>query len=106
MIKFQSNIEGHLDIFEVENEDEFEGEITKWKEIYIHGDPQGLKSLANLLIKIADTNQDNLNNLPNGAREHVHLKPKFDLSSSSDVVIVGRLDAKGTGEFYERYMPK
>jgi hypothetical protein len=31
MIKCQSNIEGHLDIFEVENEDEFEGEITKWK---------------------------------------------------------------------------
>jgi hypothetical protein len=34
------------------------------------------------------------------------LRPKFDLANSSEVVIVGRLDAKGSGAFYERYVAK
>ena len=104
--KYKSEIAGHLDIFVTENEDEFEGETTKWKEILIHGDPEGLKSFAHLLIKLADLNQDNIDGLPIGAREHKHLRPKFELSNSSNEVIVGRLDAKGTGQFYNGYVPK
>jgi len=65
------------------------------QEILIHGDPEGLKSLATLLIKLADTNQNDITNLPIEARHHVHLRPKYDLSNSSDNVIIGRLDAKG-----------
>jgi hypothetical protein len=106
MKKYKSAISGHLDIFVTENKDELDGEKMKWKEILIHGDPEGLKSFAQLLIKLADTNQENIDGLPVGAREHIHLRPKFDLSESSEEIIVGRLDAKGTGHFYDRYIKK
>lgn len=66
--------------------------------------PEGLRSLAQLLLKLADTNQNDVKELPVGAREHVLLRPKLDLSNSSDDVIIGRLDAKGTGHFYNRYV--
>jgi hypothetical protein len=103
---YKSEISGHLDIIVTENEDNFEGEKEAWKEIQIHGDSEGLKSLARLLTKLADTDQDKIDGLPIGAREHITLRPKFDLSNSSEVVIVGRLDAKGTGHFYDRYIEK
>ena len=105
MEKYSLKIRGNLDIFSAQNEDEYDGEITKWREILIHGDPEGLRSLAQMLIKIADINQDDIAGLPIGAREHIHLQPENDLSSSSDRVIIGRLDAKGTGLFYDRYIP-
>ena len=101
-------IDGHLDIFVSHNEEEFEGKISKWNEILIHGDPEGLKSFAKLLIEIAELNQEKVEDkyLPIGAREHYSLRPKIELANSSDTVIVGRLDAKGTGVFYERFIPK
>ena len=106
MQKYKSEIIGHLDVIVTENEDNFEGRKDTWKEIQIHGDPEGLKSLARLVIKLADTDQDKIDELPVGAREHKSLRPKIDLSNSSEVVIVGRLDAKGTGRFYDRYVEK
>lgn len=106
MNKYQSDIKGHLDIKIVEDSDEFEGKIETWQDILIHGDPDGLRSLAKLLMKIADTNQDERSDLPIGSREHVHLRPHLDLSKSSNEVIVGRLDAKGTGEFYQAFISK
>ena len=106
MEKYQSEISGHLDIFIAENEDEFEGETIKWQDILIHGDPEGLKSFARLLTRIADLNQDDIKDLPVGAREHIHLRPNIDLSKSSVEVIVGRIDAKGTSVFYDRYVAK
>jgi hypothetical protein len=106
MEKYKSQISGHLDIIVTENEDELNGEKIQWKEVLIHGDPTGLKSLAKLLIELADLNQNNVDELPIGAREHLHLRPKFELSNSSEEVIVGRLDAKGTGVFYDNYIPK
>lgn len=105
MSNFKSPIRGHLDIFVSHNEDVIEGEISKWEEILIHGNPEGLKSFANLLNSLADLDQDSLNNLPDRGREHFHLRPKFELANSSDLVIVGRLDAKGDGLFYDRYIP-
>ena len=101
-------IEGHLDIFVAHNEEEFDGEMSKWDEILIHGDPKGLRSLAKLLIDIADLNQEEVSDevLPIGAREHYHLSPNLELSNSSNEVVVGRLDAKGTGGFYERFIPR
>jgi hypothetical protein len=105
MKKYKSEITGNLDICIGQNEDECDGEIMKWQDILIHGDPEGLKSLATLLIKLANTNQNDIVDLPIGAREHVHLRPKYDLSNSSEQVIVGRLDAKGTGVFYDKYIP-
>ena len=106
MEKFKSQISGHLDIIVTENEDELDGEKMQWKEILVHGDPDGLKSLANLLIKLADLNQDNVDGLPIVTREHIHLRPKFELAKSSEKVIVGRLDPKGTGAFYTNYISK
>ena len=106
MKKYTSEITGNLDIFIVQNEDDCDGEIIKSQEILIHGDVEGLKSFATLLIKLADTNQNDIIGLPIGAREHVHLRPKYDLSNSSEKVIIGRLDAKGTGAFYDRYIPR
>ena len=103
-----NEINGHLDIFISHNEDEDEGEISKWDEVLIHGDPEGLKSFAKLLIEIADLNQEKVNDkfIPVGVREHYHLRPGIELSDSSIEVIVGRLDAKGTGAFYDRYIAK
>ena len=99
-------IKGHLDIFVVDKEDEFEGELVKWQEVLIHGDPDGLRSFASLLIQLADLNQENRIDLPIGAREHYHLQPNLALSKSSVQTIVGRIDAKGTGLFYDRYITK
>jgi len=31
--------------------------------------------------------------------------PEYGLSDSSESVIIGRLDAKGTGAFYDGYIP-
>lgn len=103
-----NEIEGHLDIFISHNEDDDDGEITKWAEILIHGNPEGLKSLAKLLIEIAELNQEKVEDkyIPIGAREHYHLRPGIELSKSSIEVIVGRLDAKGTGAFYKSYVSK
>ncbi len=106
MNNYQSDLKGNLDIKVIDDSEEFEGKVESWQEILIHGDPEGLRSLAKLLIKIADTNQNELTELPIGASEHVHLIPKLDLSESSNKVIIGRLDAKGTGEFYKAFKPK
>lgn len=105
MKKYISEITGNLDIFIAQNEDDWDGEKIKWQEVLIHGDAEGLKSFAALLIKLADVNQNEIIGLPIGAREHVHLRPRYDLSNSSEQVIVGRLDAKGTGIFYDRFIP-
>ena len=99
-------IKGNLDIFVSDNEDEFEGEIEKWQEVLIHGDPEGLKSFAKLLMKIADLDQETQEDLPVGAREHYHLRPNLELSKRSIQTILGRIDAKGTGDFYDRFVPK
>lgn len=101
-------IKGELDIFISHNEDEIDDVTTKWAEVLIHGNPEGLKSFAKLLLEIAELKQEDVEDkyLPIGAREHYHLRPGIELSKSSVEVIVGRLDAKGTGNFYDRYIPK
>ena len=103
---YGNEITGHLDIVVADCEDEFEGEINKWQEVMIHGDPEGLRSFAKLLIKIANLNQENRTDIPTGAREHYHLRPNLELSKSSVEAIVGRIDAKGTGYFYNGYVAK
>ena len=103
-----NEIEGILDVFVSHNEVEQDGAIVKWSEVLIHGNPEGLRSLAKLLTEIAELNQEEVDDkyLPVGAREHYHLRPGIELANSSDEVIVGRIDAKGTGESYERYVAK
>ena len=106
MKKFKSPIAGHLDILVTHNEDEYEGVKESWNEVLIHGDPEGLRSFANLLLQLANIDQEHNDKLPVGAREHVHLRPNWELAASSVEVIVGRLDAKGTGAFYDAYEQK
>lgn len=97
-------MKGNVDIFIAHNNEDND----KWNEILIHGDPDGLKSLAQILINLANINQEKIDNktLPIGAREHIVLSPNIELSKSSDKVIIGRLDAKITGKFYNRFIPK
>ena len=82
--------------------------MIEWNEIMIHGNPEGLRSFAKLLLKIADLDQEKVEDkyLPVGAREHYHLRPGLELSSSSIEVIVGRLDAKGSGDHCNRFISK
>ena len=101
-----NEITGHLDVFVADNEGEFEGEIKKWQDVLIHGDPEGLRSFAKLLTEIADLDQDSRTDLPVGAREHFHLTPNLELSKSSVEVIVGRINARGTSLFYDRFVAK
>ena len=103
---YGGEITGHLDILVLDKEDEFEGEILKWQEVMIHGDPEGLRSLGKLLIKLSDLDQEKRIDLPIGAKEHYHLRPNLELSKSSVDTIVGRIDAKGTGRFYDGYIAK
>ncbi|AII53236.1 hypothetical protein [Hymenobacter sp. APR13] len=103
-----NEIKGDLEISVFYNEEKYEGKTEKWSEVLIHGSPEGLKSLAKLLIEIAELDQEKVADkyLPVGAKEHYHLRPGFELSRSSVEVIVGRLDAKGTGAFHEGYIGK
>lgn len=88
-------IKGNLDIFG-EDDDGI-------PHVFIHGDPEGLRSFAKLLISLADTNQDQVIDSFIGFQEHVHLEPNYDLSKSSQRTIVGRLDGAKTGDFPKRF---
>ena len=66
-------LNGHLDIFVTENKDSLDGELMEWKEILIHGDPEGLRAFAKLLMDLADRNQEKNAKLPIGGRDHIHL---------------------------------
>jgi hypothetical protein len=71
--------------------------------IYIAGDPKGLKSLARLLIELAEVDQTQLPSLPEmGASEHIHLQPDTHLGKGSLPLVVSRLDDKN-GKFDETF---
>lgn len=84
-------------------------EISKSRNgVFIGGDPEGLRSLAKILDWLADINQENHPNMPDGEREHVHLYcdpalPQAQLTPFSANTELCRLDAKGTGEFPRKY---
>ncbi len=76
--------------------------------IFIGGDPDGLRSLAKLLCWIADFDQEK-SPFPDGDRHHVHLhryvSEEFtgSLKQFSEETELCRLDAKGSGDFPEKY---
>jgi hypothetical protein len=76
--------------------------------IFIGGDPEGLRSLARLLVWLADVDQEAIPRMPDGERCHVHLHAgepveSFNsLTPSSRETELCRLDAKGTGELPQR----
>lgn len=65
----------------------------------IYGDPEGFVSFGKLLIALGETDQEECVDLPHGEREHEHLIPNYHLTKESVPLIIGRLDAKGTGAF-------
>jgi len=91
-------IEGHLDIYAEPK--------SSGNEIFINGDPLGLRSLSNVLIRMANIIEEEDSELLIGDREHFTLHPNIDLSKSSENVTIGRLEAKLTGNFYERFVPR
>jgi len=95
----QSIIKGHLDIYVAQNN-------NNENEVFINGDPTGLRSLADALVNMANIIEEEDYNLNIGDREHIRLNPNMDLSKSSDPLTIGRLEAKLTGNFYERYIPR
>jgi hypothetical protein len=75
-------------------------EISKHRAgIFIGGDPEGLRSLGELLHWLADCDQEADPNLPVGEREHTYLYCGSQLTLQSVNTEVCRLDAKGAGEF-------
>jgi hypothetical protein len=85
-------------------------EISKSRSgVFIGGDPQGLRSLAKILVWLAEMDQEAHPNMPDGEREHTHLfidPPYSHLTRFSVTTELCRLDAKGTGEFPEKYHGK
>lgn len=76
--------------------------------VFVGGDPDGLRSLARLLNWLANVDQELLLTQPDGERCHVHLHARDaegfnSLTPFSVETEVCRLDAKGTGDFPERY---
>jgi hypothetical protein len=84
-------------------------EISKSRTgIFIGGDPRAFHSLARLLDWLANIDQESLAQQPDGERCHVHLHARDaegfnSLTPFSSETELCRLDAKGTGEFPERY---
>lgn len=76
--------------------------------VFIGGDPDALRSLAKLLIWLANVDQESLDAQPDGERCHVHLHARDaegfnSLTPFSTETELCRLDAKGTGEFPKKY---
>jgi hypothetical protein len=80
--------------------------------ILIGGDPDGLRSLGRLLIWLADVDQESHPTMLDGQRARVHLHANEPVNSSnsltsfSEKTELSRLDAKGTGNFPEKYPDK
>jgi hypothetical protein len=68
--------------------------------ICVYGDPTGLRSLACKLLQLAELNQSELDgkSCPNSEGVHIHLDQSMGIHLSSCPLIVGRTDAKGTGD--------
>lgn len=74
-------------------------------DVWIGGDPEGLRSLGEHLIWLANLDQEKAGT-PLGERAHSHLRPKYsygfggELGADSCPVEICRLDASGTGDIY------
>lgn len=73
--------------------------------VFIGGAPEGLRSLAEMLLWLAELDQDVALEVSNEIREHIHLTPNVVLSRNSVPAEVCRLDAKETGEFPNTFIP-
>ncbi len=75
-------------------------------EVYLDGDPAGLRSLAALCVALAEVDQAKIKELPEMfAREHVHLVPGIHLGKNSASLCVGRAEDK-RGELDPTHEPR
>lgn len=69
--------------------------VVDQTEVALWGDPEGLRSLAAVLIALADLDQTALDDLLEAdAHEHLHLDARRHLGNSSARLILSRLDDK------------
>jgi hypothetical protein len=101
-----NEIDGHLEIRVIK--DSVTEPIDETLSVHINGDRNGLKSLAEYLLYLAELNQEDVddNLLPIGASEHGNLRPNIELSQTSNETILGRLDRKGKAELPAWYVSK
>jgi hypothetical protein len=88
-------------------------EISKSRAgIFIGGDPAGLRSLGEVLIWLANVDQNKYPTMPDGERCHTHLyanlpvKAGNHLTEFSECTELCRLDARGTGDLPNKYLKK
>jgi hypothetical protein len=69
-------------------------------EVYIYGDAQGLRSLAKLLIAVADLDQPSLpdTSLPKGDSFHTHVELGWRVKAGCRPLRIGRVEDKETGK--------
>ena len=68
----------------------------------IYGDPKGLKSLGELLIRLSELDQKTIpdNNCPAHEGLHVHFSRSSALHNKSLGLDIGRIDAKSNGDTF------
>ncbi|HEV8060579.1 MAG TPA: hypothetical protein VGP68_11925 [Gemmataceae bacterium] len=91
-------------------------EISKSRQgIFIGGDPEGLRTLGEILIWLANVDQTHYPTMPDGERCHTHLYANYanepgklanHLTEFSTTTELCRLDAKGTGDLPKKYLDK
>lgn len=96
-------ITGCLDIRAVR--DSIYAPVDESLSIHINGDSDGLRSLAKLLLALAEIDQNDLNHeeLPAGASVHTSLVPNITISKTSNETIIGRLDKKDSNGLPDWY---
>ncbi len=80
-------------------------------DVFIGGDPAGLRSFAKLLAWTADLDQNSLPDVADGERFRLVLSPQNGegeqpLSPTSSHAEISRLDAKGSGKLPDEFLPK
>ena len=86
-IKKLQKISGKLAVSTIRNRNCHD---DRWEDVLVYGDPKGLRSLASLLLAVADDNQRAVSA---GDSEHAHVNLCF-LEKNSRSLIIGRLDRK------------
>ena len=67
--------------------------------VLVYGTPSGLRLIAQKILELADSDQESMKNLPEGAVHHIQLTPGCGLCSESDPAMISRIDGKGNGDF-------